>query len=480
MHEVITFSASQSAGHLLTHLYNVQELHIPYSRNAVLSHSNDVFLWPLKVNGRSNYYPRSLNFEFDGGYGFLGKYDFHEPKLDLSALGSDVSVTRKERMEKNQYQQILDSGGQTDSSLLSKSNTTYWSDYNKLIYRPTSLLEVENYVHPMGNHKHFQKLLFNNYNVGEEEFALLFDSVEDTFRKNLEALDMIQGVNFISEVDSAWGGFTNEMLVQLKDEYFNNGANSKHNIWTYGLVAQEPNMLTRIRSFVEFSKNSSLFIPLCLDKQTSTLLSEDFDITSPWHRGAVQAMFVNLIWGLNCQMKLPVRMAEIEAGVVMGFDKRNIVNEIRIEEQDEEEKGAEFGLVSGANMMNAYLGLASVEPKGQKFISLGMSGQANRIGKKTVISKLRTETDDIQYVNPYIDEITQVDSTPTVIQKPFQITFGQNVALKDLLKQYRKVIQRVRLPQHLQVIGDKAELIEDLSVLIEEYTVGYDDESDFE
>lgn len=480
MHEVISFSASQSAGHLLTHLYNVQELHIPYSKDTVLSHSNDVFLWPLRVNGRANYYPRTLNFEFDGGYGFLGKYDFHEPKLDISTLGSDVSVTRKERVEKNKYQQILDSGGQTNSSLLNKANTTYWSDYNKLVYRPTSLLEVENYVHPLGHHKHFQKLLFKDYNVGEEEFAPLFDQIEDTFRKNLEALDMIQGVNFISEVDSAWGGFTNEMLVQLKDEYFNNGANSKHNIWTYGLVAQEPNVLTRIKSFVEFSKNSSLFIPLCLDNQSSTLLSEDFDFSCLWHRGAVQAAFVNLIWGLNSQMELPVRMAEIEAGIVMGFDKRNIVNEIRIEEQEEKAKGGDFGLASDVNIMDAYMGLSAAEPKGQSFISLGISGQEKRIGKKTVISKLRTESDDIQYVNAYIDEITKVDSTPPVMEKSFQTTFGQNVGLKDLMKEYRKVIQRVRLPQHLKVIGDKAELVEDLSVLIEEYTLDYEDESDFE
>lgn len=475
MHEVITFSASQSAGHLLTHLYNVQELHIPYSKDTVLSHSNDVFLWPLRVNGRSNYYPRSLNFELDGGYGFLGKYEFHEPKLDISSIG-DVSVTQKARVEKNEYQQMLDSGKQTDSSLLNKTNTTYWSDYNKLVYRPSSLLEVENYVHPMGNHKHFQKLLFKDFNVGEEEFKPLFDEVEDTFRKNLEALDMIQGVNFVSEVDSAWGGFTSEMLVQLKDEYFNNGANSKHNIWTYGLVAQEPNLLTRIKSFVEFSKNSSLFIPLCLNKQNSALLSTDFDPSCLWHSAAVQATFVNLIWGLNSQMNLPVRMAEIEAGIVMGFDRRNIVNEIRIEEH--KKKGDEFGLVSDVNIMDAYMGLS--QPEGQNYVSLGISEEAKRIGKKTIISQERTETDDTQYVNPYIDEISKVDSTPAVIEKSVQTSFGQNVALKDLVKQYRKVIERVRLPQHLQVIGDKAELIEDLSVLIEEYTLDYEDESDFE
>lgn len=409
----------------------------------------------------------------------MGKHDFHEPKLDLSALGSDVSVTQKARVEKNEYQQILDSGGQTDPSLLSKSNTTYWSDYNKLVYRPASLFEIDNYVHPMGHHKHFQKLKFKNYNVGEEEFTVLFDLVEDTFRKNLEALDMIQGVNFFSDVDSAWGGFTNEMLVQLKDEYFNNGANSKHNIWTYGLVAQEPNLLTRIKSFVEFSKNSSLFIPISLNIQNSALLAPNFDFSCHWHRALVQAAFVNLIWGLNCQMEQPVRMAEIEAGIVRGFDKRNIINEIQIEEEVEEIKDSEYGLVSDANIMNAYLGLDQ-KPKGKGHISLGITEQASLIGKRTVISKQRKDVDANQYVNPYINEITKIDSTPSVLQKSFQTTFAQNVALKDLLKQYRKVIQRVRLPQHLQIIGDKAELVEDLSVIIEEYTMGYEDESDFE
>lgn len=491
MHEVVSLSCSHASSHLLTHLYNVQETHIPYAKNAKLSHSNSVFLWPVKAGARCNYYPRSLNIELAGGYGYLGKYEFKDPKVDLAAFGSEVEVRKQDRVEKNDFQRLLDAGARPDGALLNTANTSYWTDYNKLVYRPASLLQLENYVHPMGNHKHFQKLLFKEYNVGEEEFALLFDAVDDSFRKNLEALDMIQGINFVSEVDNAWGGFTNEMMVQLKDEYFNNGANSKHNLWCYGLLAQKPNMLTRIKSIVEFSKNSSLFMPLSLPHQQTSLLSPEFDISSLWHRAAVYALFVNLIWGLNCQLELPVRMAEIEANLLRGFDRRNIVNEIRIEETEKQESPDQFGqkqespdqfgLVADANIMDMYLGQGQNANEKQKYINLGISDEAKAIGRKATVAKLQDpESEGNHYVNPYIDEIVDVDTTPPIFSKSFSTTFGQNVSLKDTLKEYRKVIQRVRLPQHLQVIGDKAELVEDLSQLIDEYTLDYEDESDYE
>ncbi|SGZ58319.1 CIC11C00000000094 [Sungouiella intermedia] len=490
MHEVISLSCSQRSGHLLTHLYNEQESHIPYSKDVKLSHSNDVFLWPIRAGGKNNYYPRSINFEYSGGFGFLSRFEYHEPKVDLSKL-EGVHLSSKSRVEKNEFQQNLDNGTPTDNSLLNVNNTKYWTDYNKLIYRPQSLVELENFEYPEGKHKHFQKLTFQNYQYGEQEFKLLFDVCDDAFRKNLEGLDNIQGINFFSEVDNAWGGFTNEMIVQLKDEYFNNGVNSKYNLWCYGLLSPKENPLTRIKSIIELSKSSTLFIPLRPVGHTS-FLNENFDKTSLWHQGAAQSLFVDSIWGLNSQLENLVRMAEIEANILQGFSQRNIVNEISLTEDTRNEldkSAANFGIVSDVNIMDMYLSVdASVSAKGtdaeksDQSLSLGFSTPriSKKIGKSTIISKSHFESEDDVYVNRTMDHITELDTFPSIIDREYQVEFGQSASLKESLKEYRKIIQRVRLPAHFEIIGEKSELIEDISTLIEEYTTGYEDESDWD
>lgn len=482
MHEVISLSSSQRSGHVLTHLYNEQESHVPYRKDAVLTHSNDVFLWPVKTLGKVNYYPRSISFEFSGGYGFLGRFEYHEPKTDL---GLDA-LQLQDRVPKNEFQHALDAGKQTDSGLLSTANTKYWTDYNKLIYRPDSLVELPNYTHPDGTHRHFQKATFSNFHTGEEEFKLIFDVCDDAFRKNLEGLDNIQGINFFSEVDNAWGGFTSEMLVQLKDEYFNNGANSKHNLWCYGFLGKE-NRLTRIKSLVELAKNSTLFFPLCTPNSS---FFENFDSSSLWHQGAAHSMFVDSIWGLNCQMESPVRMADIENGVLQGNSNRNIVNEVFLTESKpvvSDLSSLSFGIVSDVNISDMYLTGGHTQQKTQNVdsnanIGFSVSSDGKRIGAKHIVSKSSLETENAQvYVNPSMDHITTLDTFPPIMEKkPYQVEFGQTSSFRETLKEYRKYIQRVRLPTHLEVIGDKAELIEDLSNLVEEYTVGYEDESDWE
>lgn len=478
MHEVINLSCSQRSGHLLTHLYNEQELHIPYSKTAQLTHSNEVFLWPIRSQGKSNYYPRSINFEFDGGFGFLSKYEYHEPKVDLSKLEIAPQSTSA-RIDKNEFQQKLDAGATTDRSLLNLENTKFWTDYNKLIYRPSLLVELENYQHPLGTHRHFQKSTFKDYQYGEPELKLVYDAAEDTFRKQLEGLDNIQGINFFTEVDNGWGGFTNELIVQLKDEYFNNGVNSKYNLWCYGLLSAQENVLTRIKSVVELSKSSTLFFPI-LPVGQNLFLNQNFNAASLWHQSAVQSLFVNSIWDLNCQNESPVRMAEIEANVHQGFSKRNIVNEISLVEQKKAELG--FGIVQDVDI-NMYLAGTPETPTAilDDRLDLGFtSGGTRIIGRKSVISTEQLDEDANIYVSSTMDHVTKLDTFPDILDKKYRVEFGQTGEFKETLKNYQNIIKRVRLPAHLDIIGDRSELIEDISVLIEEYTTGYESESDWD
>lgn len=488
MHEALTFSNSQSAGHLLTHLYNVQESHLAYSREKKLTHSNDVFLAPTKVNGRTNYYPRAINVEYSGGYGFMSKYEFKEKTTDVNILAEQygsVVIEQLPKTKKNEYQKCLDSGLKPDRGMLDVDNTQFWTSYNKLFYRPSSLLELPNFQHPDGRNKNFSRLYFDEYPVGEQEYQVIQESLDNAFRLNLEALDCIQGINFVTELDNAWAGFTNEQIINIKDEYFNNGANSKHNLWTYGIYrlgAANKNILSQIRAFVGFAQSSSLFIPLKVPTLAPGILNSNYDSSSYWHKAAIQSLLVNSIWGLNCQLTRPVRMATIEAELQRGYGKRTIVNDIRLKSKQKEE--AHFGIMQDVNLMEFYHNPAPVKPvspASSKAISMGIN--LNESSKQ--LSKIEIGTagkESFSFCNDYMQEPLEQDSYPQIFEPNFQFaaSLSQTTSIKQTLKDYKKIISRVKLPLHLEIIGEKGELIEDLSLLIEEYTIGYSDESDLD
>lgn len=484
MHEVISFANSQSAGHLLAQLYNVQESHLAYTKEKKLTHSNNVFLAPTKVNGRTNYYPRTLNVEFSGGYGFLGKYEYHEKSTDVSDLAElygGVVMEKQPKPDKNEYQKCLDAGKKPDRSMLTDSNTQCWTSYNKLIYRPSSLLELLEFNHPDGCNKRFPRLRFDDFPVGQTAYKDVQYDVDDTLRRNLEALDNIQGINFVTELNNAWGGFTNELVVDVKDEYFNNGANSKHNLWSYGLFSPNvgtKNILTEIRSFVGLANSSTLFVPIIVPSACAGFFNANYDSSNLWHRGAVLSLLVNSIWGLNCQESLPIRMAEIEAELLRGFSKRTIVNEIEISAK---KPPAQFGIVQDVNIMDYYSNPEKITAptSDSNKLSLGVS---NIGGSQQLSSALigDASSENATFINNHIQEVVEQDSFPQILDKvsDFSVSMRQSTAIRHKLKEYKKIVSRVRLPHHLEIIGEKGDFIEEISALIEEYTVGYSDESD--
>lgn len=485
MHEVITLANSHSSGHLLAQVYNVQESHLAYSREKKLTHSNDVFLRPTRVNGRTNYYPRAINVEFSGGYGYMSKFQYHEKTEDVDILAQQygsVVVEQPVAAEKNEYQKCLDRGIKPQKEMLTVENTKFWTSYNKLIYKPTSLLELQEYQHPDGTNKNFSRLRFEEYPVGEQEFSSMQNIIDDTFRNNLEALDNIQGINFVSELDNAWGGFTNELMMEIKDEYFNNGANSKHNLWTYGLYSHadpSKNILTQIRSFIGFAQQSTLFIPIQVPSLCPGILSDGYDPSSFWHRASMLSLVVNSIWGLNCQLDLAVRMATVEAKLLKGFEKRTIVNEIELQKKEQK---SQFGIILDVNIMDYYLNPSAVVdlPPSSKNLQLGFSHdeKAKQLSRVD-IGDSKTEN---TFENKYMQEPLEQDSFPEIFETPFEFatTLKQTTSIRQKLKEYQKIVSRVRLPHHIEIIGDKGELIEEISSLIEEYTVGYSDESDID
>lgn len=517
MTEVINLSLSQKANHVITHLYNNQESHIPYTKNAVVNYDNNVFLNTYKTGGgHTNYSPRALIYDLKGGFGSLNKYEYHEarPKLDIP---SSHIINVGETVPKNEFQIKLDNGTVVDHDLLNTRNTKYWSDYNKLIYTPRSLNSLTNYNYVEdgpGTHKNFEKLKFHNFRVGTEEFnnspqeAL---DLLDSFRYFLEKCDKFQGMNIVTDVDSAWGGYTTQLLEDLIDEYFNNGiSNNKYNMWTFGLMngteLGSVQQVSRIKTLIELSKNSTIMFPINQKIPQNSLLADSFDINSNWHSSAITSMFINSLWGLNNQNNFQISMSHIEDNILRGFKNRKFVNEMKINKIDN--LGSVSHEMSNVDI-NAYYNTALPQPASpilDNFIDLSIPkmkpvGKSKRVPRNEYLIKnnvlpqqsfgLREILDKVPetlniYVHRNTNDIVEGDSFPGILADgrttKYYTEFNVSTSFSEELKTYRKVISNVRTnhQQYMSIIEDQGELVEDLSNLIEEYTAGYDesDESD--
>lgn len=474
--EVINLSFSQISNHVITHLYNNQESHIPYTKNTPLKYHNNVFLNLEKVHSNVNYSPRALLFDVRNGNGSLNMHEYFEN----NQVGDQSFFDGKKPRLKNQYQLNLDQGIVTNNrDLLNTANTQFWSDYNKLIYNPRSLTTLDNFEYP-NNHKYFQNLKFNQFQIGEEEFIQSNYDVNQ-FRYFLEKCDHFQGLQLIVDVDSAWPGFSHLTIQQIIDEFFNDG--NKLNLWVYGLMNDnnENNIISRIKSVIELSKHASLFFPF-LPNYNSNLLNLKFDSNSPWQTSSISALYINGLWDTINQLN-PTSMSTIENNLLHGSN-RLFVNEIKI-------SGTSHQNVQMTDIdINNYLNNDSLNDATQSSdeIYLTQNTSGSYYFSQNYIVPVNHEIDlpNQGVVNTYktsnIDDITKVDSFPSILTNTdLYFQFHVTSQYKDTLKQYRKIIKNIRLnnDQHMKIVEDKHELIEDISNIIENYTNGYD-ESDEE
>lgn len=484
MGEIINLSFSQNANHVVTHLYNQQELHIPYKKNTQLFHDNTTFLTAVKQNGRVNYSPRALIYDLIGGYGSLNRFEYSEKSPQINIDQRNIIHTHEE-VPKNLYQKNLDKGINTPD-ILNSSNTTYWSDYNKLIYSPKSLNQLDNwkYSNPgqYGIHKNFNNMKFSTYNLGQSEFKNEEDHHLDLVRRYLEECDLLQGINVFSEIDSGWGGFANEYIINVRDEFFNNS--SKYNIWSYGVQSStKPRMelmASRIRTMIEFSKNSSLFFPIDINAESSII--KDYESNSLWHSSSIPALFINSIWGMNNQFTNPQSMNWIEDNALRGYGKINIVNEIKINKFPNSDSSIQD--VTADLYSNPYLVDESNSTTDEE-ISLGLSkSKSTRYFSKNFITKeklllkdsLGTDHESITniYENKYINEMFRSETLPKIYTTDNIYTqFAITTSIIKELKTYRKFLSNYHMKS--EVLEDKSELIEDVSEIIEEYSIDYDD-----
>lgn len=154
-------------------------------------------------------------------------YEAEDDRNILDQTGvwpSKPLVHRAEPIPQSVYQKHLDAGLETPQ--LDTSMVKYWSDYNRVYYHPKSIVQLSEFD------VNDKLMPFESWDVGMDLFEKLereVDLVDRDLRPFIEECDGLQGLQIMTGVDDAWGGWASGWLERLRDEY------GKLSIWTWGL-----------------------------------------------------------------------------------------------------------------------------------------------------------------------------------------------------------------------------------------------------
>ena len=96
----------------------------------------------------------------------------------------------------------------------------YWSDFNRVYYHPRSINQLNEYELDSS------LTPFETWEAGEELFGALdkeHDLLDRDVRPFVEECDQLQGLQIMSGISDAWGGFAARYLERLRDEYGKTG-----------------------------------------------------------------------------------------------------------------------------------------------------------------------------------------------------------------------------------------------------------------
>ncbi|KAK7937923.1 uncharacterized protein PG986_014791 [Apiospora aurea] len=291
MHEIITLQLGQQSNYLATHFWNTQESYFTFGDDAGESPVNhDVHFRPgLGADGTETFMPRTVIYDLKGGFGSMRKinalYEDQEAEAPAVLWSGKTVVQKQQPIDVSAYQESLDTGAAAPE--LTTQNVRYWSDFSRVFYHPRSIVQLNEYE--LGS----TLMPFEKWSMGEELFASLdkdHDLMDRDLRPFIEEADQMQGVQIMSGIDDAWGGFAAKYVERMRDEY------GKTPIWVWGL--QEPNagiprekrllrLTNKARSIAELSSQVSLLIPLSVPSR-SLASSVSLDKSSPWN---VTALF---------------------------------------------------------------------------------------------------------------------------------------------------------------------------------------------
>ncbi|KAG9233992.1 tubulin domain-containing protein [Amylocarpus encephaloides] len=265
MHEVLTLQLGQKSNYLATHFWNTQESYFTYTSEEESLVDHDVHFRPgIGTDGSETFTPRTLIYDLKGGFGSMRKinalYEIDEPAVGGGLWNGPAVVQRQEAIQQNEYQRSLEEG--STPTRLTPQSVRYWSDFNRVYYHPRSIVQLNEYE------LNSSLAPFENWKVGEELFNSLdkeHDLLDRDLRYFAEEADKMQGIQLITGLDDAWGGFAARYLERIRDEY------GKTSVLLWGLednVKSVPREKRSIklsniaRSFSELAPQASVFIPL--------------------------------------------------------------------------------------------------------------------------------------------------------------------------------------------------------------------------
>ncbi|EXJ54921.1 uncharacterized protein A1O5_12832 [Cladophialophora psammophila CBS 110553] len=230
MHEIITLQLGTKSNYLATHFWNAQESYFTYSDDEEPLVNPDIHFRPgLGSDGSETFTPRTIIYDLKGGFGTLRKfnalYDIQGDSHPVPGLWDGNTSRHQERqIEPSEYQRSLDLGLPTTQ--LHTSDVRYWSDFNRVFYHPRSIVQLHEYE------LNSQLMPFENWSAGEDLFESLdkeIDLLDRDVRPFVEECDQVQGFQFFTGADDAWGGFAAKYVDNVRDEY------GKTSIWVWGI-----------------------------------------------------------------------------------------------------------------------------------------------------------------------------------------------------------------------------------------------------
>ncbi|KAL5115679.1 mtDNA inheritance, partitioning of the mitochondrial organelle [Pleosporales sp. CAS-2024a] len=297
MREIITLQFGERSNYLGTHFWNTQESYFTYPPEAESPVNHDILFRPgLAPDGSDTFTPRALIYDLKGAFGSMRKISaLYEPEDDRSILDqagvwpSKPIVQRTQPIPQSTYQEHLDAG--LNPPPLDSSSVRYWSDYSRVFYHPKSIAQLSEFE------VNDQLMPFEKWEVGMELFEKLereVDLVDRDLRPFVEECDGIQGLQMLTSVDDAWGGWASGWIERLRDEY------GKMSIWTWGLGDQGANasvgrerrlqqMVNASQSLQVLGEQSSVYIPMS-NRPIQWPWYLSLDTSSAWHIGALQVV----------------------------------------------------------------------------------------------------------------------------------------------------------------------------------------------
>ncbi|KAI2470565.1 tubulin nucleotide-binding domain-like protein [Annulohypoxylon bovei var. microspora] len=374
MREIITLQLGQQSNYLANHFWNTQESYFTYAANEESPVDHDVHFRPgIGSDGTETFMPRTVIYDLKGGFGTLRKinslYEIDGDPSSSSLWSGRTVIQRQQPIEASAYQESLDTG--QAPAELTTSTVRYWSDFSRVFYHPRSIIQLSEYE------LNSTVMPFEKWHMGEELFASLdkeHDLLDRDLRSFAEEADQIQGLQVMTGIDDAWGGFAARYMERLRDEY------GKTPIWVFG--AQGPSrglprekrllkLVNKARTLAELNSQASLIIPLALPERPlpSTV---HLDSSSPWHVSALFAAALESVT-LYTRLRTSDRVYSSSLGnmtdLLNVFGKQTIANlEMSILETPKPHQNGTNGSTDDTN--GGTNGLSGLNGRGENIRSL--------------------------------------------------------------------------------------------------------------